>query len=104
MNNMIPIKYREFYDIPRMFVVFYHGNIYLFDCPFNEAKDDYQSHYDVYLMPGMTDKDLERPWLILTSRADSKVAEVPIKEVKFDETLRSGVEAEVLERLNRNNR
>ena len=101
---MIPIKYREFYDIPRMFIVSYHGYIYLFDCPFNEAKDDYPSHYDVYLMPALTDKDLEGPWVNLTSRADPKIAEVPIKEVKFDETLRNNVDAEVLERLNRNNR
>ena len=104
MSKMIPIKYREFYDIPRMFIVSYHGHIYLFECQFNEAKDDYPSHYDVHLMPSLTAKDLEGSWAGLTSRAVSKITEVPIEKVKFDETLRDAVDAEVLERLNKNNR
>lgn len=104
MSEMIPIKYREFYDIPRMFVVSYHGQIYLFDCPFNEAKDEYPSHYDVHSLPSLTAKDLEGSWAGLTSRAVSKIAEVSIEEVKFDGTLRDAVDAEVLERLNKNKR
>ena len=37
------IQYRDFYDVPRIFVADYQGRLYLFDCPFDEALDDYPS-------------------------------------------------------------
>jgi len=49
---MIPIKqYRDFWDIPRIFLVEYGNSLFLFDCEFDEQKEDYGNVFHVYLMP-----------------------------------------------------
>jgi hypothetical protein len=43
-----PIRYRDFYDLPRIFITSYNGQDYLFDCPFDDELDDYPDSYRVY--------------------------------------------------------
>ena len=37
------IAYREFYDVPRMFLVEASGNLLLFDCPFDDDLDEFSA-------------------------------------------------------------
>ncbi len=48
----LPITYRDFYDVPRAFVVAARGDWLFFDCPFDAAADEYRSDYAVYVLPG----------------------------------------------------
>lgn len=40
-THWLPITYRDYYDVPRMLVVRFEGQAYLFDCPFDVALDEY---------------------------------------------------------------
>ena len=53
-----PIRYRDFFDIPRAFVVEYTGDLYFFDCPFDQRVDEYPDHYDVYRLETSAALDL----------------------------------------------
>ena len=59
MNNetWAPIRYRDFYDVPRIFLANYRGRLYLFDCPFDEETEDFPDFYHVYTMPPIPDED-----------------------------------------------
>ena len=49
MSQWLPILgYREFYDLPRAFIVQRDERVMLFDCPFDGALDDYVEQYTVY--------------------------------------------------------
>ena len=39
--NWATIRYRDFYDIPRIFIVTLNGKLFLFDCAFDDEIDDY---------------------------------------------------------------
>lgn len=43
--NWAPIRYREFYDLPRIFIATHNGQSYIFDCSFDDALDDYSGKY-----------------------------------------------------------
>lgn len=96
---MLPIRYRDFWDVPRMFLVQQGQQLYLFDCPFDEATEDYGSSYRVYTMPSLGANDLTGSWADLPSRATAFLAEVPMSSIRFDPSRRQGIEAGVLAAL-----
>jgi hypothetical protein len=96
MNNLIPIQYREFYDVPRMFIVAYQGVSYLFDASFNEKLDDYPDTYAVSVLPPLLPEELTGSWSSLPSRVVSRLTQVLVSAVPFDKTRRQGVEQEFL--------
>jgi len=81
MKQMIPIEYRDFYDVPRMFLVSQGDQAYLFDCPFDKGQDEHPDHYTVYLMPMLTAADRAGSWLELRFRAISEIGTLPIGAV-----------------------
>ncbi len=94
-----PILYRDFYDVPRMFVVRFGGKTYLFDCPFDEIKDEYGTHYSVFLMPPLDDADLAGDWRKLLSLAVQLKGKVPVSDVKFDTSKRKEVNVDFFEQF-----
>lgn len=52
MKTFIPIRYRDFYDFPRMFLVECQGSLCLFNCCLNEKHEDYESFF--YLIPELS--------------------------------------------------
>ena len=96
MRHPLPILYREFYDVPRMFVTERDGTTYLFDCPFDEAADDYGDCYSVYTLTDVNADDLAGSWLILPQRGVRLPFCIPVASVVFDPTKRLSVEADVL--------
>jgi hypothetical protein len=99
MGNWAPILYREFWDVPRIFIARYRQQSWLFDCPFDEATEDFPGCYKVYLLPELKDEDLAGSWNKLPSRAIQYVGEVPVKAVRFDPSKRREIDSKVLDEL-----
>lgn len=93
------IRYRDFYDVPRIFITTHNGEQYLFDCPFDEELDDYSDRYTVYQLPSLSEDELQGSWVHLAERAASIVGTVPVVQVQFDTTKRNSIDTAVLEEL-----
>ena len=93
------IRYRDFYDLPRIFITNYQGRFYLFDCPFNDELDDYPDSYRVYQLPALTEAELEGSWEHLPELATSFLGVSPLTEVQFDPTKRERVNTVILSKL-----
>ncbi len=98
--GMIPITYRDFYDIPRMFCVRYGGQLYLFDCPFHQETDEYCAYYTVYTLPDLTEKQLAGSWEQLPQHATVEIGKIETNRVRFDASLRQFMHNEVFHGLN----
>jgi hypothetical protein len=96
---MVKIIYREFYDIPRVFVVPYNGMKLLFECLFDESIGEYPDYYNVFTLSNIKEEDLQGSWVGLSKLATRYLGQVPICEVKFDQTKRKEINSEVIERL-----
>src|SRR5438270_8446037 len=86
-------QYRDFWDVPRVFLVELDGRLVLFDCAFEEETEDYSDHYRVYLMPPVSDRELDGSWAELPARAIRSLGTVPVGIIRFDATKRAFVEA-----------
>lgn len=93
--HYVPIHYREFSDIPRIFTVRDVSGLYLFDCPFDNAIDEYPSEYWVYRLPAATAIPDTGSWDHL-SRGGVLLARIPTSDVTFDETKRVSIDARIL--------
>ncbi len=93
------IRYRDFYDIPRIFITAHDGKQYLFDCPFDDELDDYSDRYRVYQLPAISEDDLKGSWERLSERAVRLLGVVPVAEVQFDPTKRQRLDTAVIEAL-----
>jgi hypothetical protein len=96
MSDFIPIQYRDFYDIPRIFVVEDAGVNYLFDAAFNRELDDYPDTYAVSILPRLGAEELAGSWASLSNRSIGYLASVHVSAVRFDPTRRQGVERSFL--------
>src|SRR5947208_1459394 len=99
MNDSVPIRYLGFWDVPRNFLVRHAGELYLFDCPFDEKLDDYPDAYTVYVLPEMSREQIDEDWAGLPNKALRKVGVIPIASVRFDPTKRKEIGAEVFASL-----
>ncbi|MEK6409633.1 MAG: hypothetical protein AABN34_22140 [Acidobacteriota bacterium] len=97
--NWATIRYRDFYDVPRIFITALDGQEYLFDCPFDDDLDDYSDHYRVYQLPAILESELEGSWELLPEQAERLLAAVPVAEVQFDSTKRQRINTTVIEAL-----
>jgi len=99
MECWLPITYREFYDIPRIFIVQRGDRIFLFDCPFDDVEDEYSKAFKIHLMPNLSTRELAGSWAGLPAKAERFIGEVPISDVRFDPTARQQIEAAALTRF-----
>lgn len=93
------IRYRDFYDVPRIFLTTHDGKQYLFDCPFDDQLDEYLERYRVYELPGVPEEELQGSWVRLPERAVSLVGEVPVASLQFDPTKRNSINTITLDEL-----
>lgn len=93
------IRYRDFYDVPRIFITTHDRELYLFDCPFDEQLDDYSESYQVYQLPAIAEDELQGSWEHLAERAASVLGTVPVAQVQFDTMKRNSIDIAVLEEL-----
>jgi hypothetical protein len=89
----IPIvEYRDFYDVPRAFIVApRQGLFWFFDCRFDETIDDYPTSFQVYSIEGQDVDQLPADWRKLCSMSKAKLGEVPLSFIKFDTTRRKEI-------------
>jgi hypothetical protein len=98
-EDWLSLQYRDFYDVPRVVAVEYHGHVYLFDAPFDDEIDDYADHYTIYRLPASAVARLDAPsWEGLPSLGE-EIGRIPVPEVEFDETKRQRLNASVFRRL-----
>jgi hypothetical protein len=93
------IEYREFYDVPRVFLVEYKQQLFLFESPFDEGHDEYSETYSVYVMRELTKEERQGSWEQISEKAVRKVGEVRVSDVKFDSTLRRAIDTSLLDHL-----
>lgn len=99
MSQGVPIRYREFWDVPRFFLVPYQGKWFLFDCPFNEAAEDFPDSYRVYTIPEPSEEELAGSWDKLHEKAIEYSGVVPIATVRLDPSKRREIDTSVLDEL-----
>ena len=100
-TNWLPIRYRDFYDVPRAIVVEYREVIYFLSCTFDDAIDDYPDHFTVYLLPeGAKDwiEDLS-DWSELPEKG-VRVGTVRVVDTHFDDTKRKFIDESFFDFLN----
>ncbi len=91
--------YRDFDDVPRKFYVEHDGRYFLFDCAFDETRDDYAPGYTVYVLPkSAIPTSPTTSWEELPSHG-VVTGWVPVDEVEFDQTRRRAILASVLQHL-----
>ena len=98
VSTTAPIIYREFWDVPRIFIARHNGKQYLFDCKFEEITEDYPDVYQVYVLPNLGGTELDGSWEHLSERAQEHL-EVLVKSVIFDESKRCAIDAFILETI-----
>ena len=91
----IPIRYRDFYDVPRAFVTTHDGHTFFFDCPFNQELDEYPAEYYVYRL-GDEIRDGIDSISYISDRLE-RVGTVPVAAVVFDATRRASISADVFD-------
>ncbi|TXI50884.1 MAG: hypothetical protein E6Q50_02685 [Lysobacter sp.] len=84
--------YGSFHDIPRSIVALDRDFVlWLFDCPFEDALDDYGEEYGVYRI-GTNTMDAKRALQARSAMdalpAEAYVGKVPVENVEFDATRR----------------
>ena len=95
-EDWLPIRYRDFHDVPRAFVVEHRGQLLFFDCPFDDALDDYPDHYSVIrLPPAASTLVSQASWTGLASEG-TVIGRIPVREVRFDPSRRAAIDAAVL--------
>ena len=51
-DRWLPIRYRDFWDVPRLIVVETEGRVLLLDSAFDDVLDEFSPEYTVYDLPG----------------------------------------------------
>jgi hypothetical protein len=82
------LAYRDFCDVPRMFLVVLEGRTYLFDCAFDDELDEYSADYAVYELHSFHIDALSLDWTELPHQEATLKGRVPVRDVLFDATRR----------------
>src|SRR5262245_12330950 len=91
-----PIRYRDFWDVPRLFAVEHRGSLYIFDCPFDEKLDEYRESYTIYRVLGATFAGTRSmAWAQLIS-SGQQVGKCAVSDVRFDPTRRKSIDDSVV--------
>jgi len=96
--HFIPIRYAEFYDVPRVFAAEHDGSLYVFDCPFDEGADAYATSYAIHCVRAQTlANTVSMSWSELVALGEP-VGECKVADVRFDPTRRAGIDPSVFVR------
>jgi hypothetical protein len=85
---MVPFRYCDFWDVPRLVIVKYRDKLFLLGSYFDEALDDYDEAYTIEIVPQWVEQRIESSWDFLKEIERCVVGTVPVKEVVFDKTKR----------------
>jgi hypothetical protein len=99
MPQWADIEYRDFWDVPRMFVARHDGRPYLFRDPFDSMTENYSHQYEVLELPPLGADELKGSWDGLAGRALTKLGTVRIDEVEFDSSRRRSMDTAIIDKL-----
>lgn len=99
MKELPILLYRDFWDVPRIFLASGEQSLLLFDCEFDKDVEDFGDEYKVFLMPELSEAELSGSWHGLSGKALRFLGEIPITEVGFDQTRRKFIQGEAITEL-----
>lgn len=99
MTQWVDIQYRDFWDVPRVFVAQFAGRTYLFEDPFDEEAEDYTQEYQVYELPPVDADSLQGSWVGLTHGAVRILGKVKVEAITFDSSKRRSMDSALIENL-----
>ena len=73
-------------------MVRHRGLVILLESRFDKEADDYSDRYDVYVLSGISEDELQGSWEDLPSKATRFLGQVPVRDVEFDSTLRNEID------------
>ncbi len=97
---MVSFQYVEFHDVPRTLALRYRGKLLLLQSAFDQARDQYPSDYNVYLLPESAKTQLASgSWKFLEDLRLEALGQIPIKSVRFDSSNRKELDPSILDPL-----
>jgi len=100
-QTMVPFKYVDFYDVPRLIIFRYQGHLFLLGSYFDEDKDDHDEDYSIELLPSWVEQKIaELSWKVLEDDISGRrrLGEIPVKDVVFDSTKRQALDPTFLDK------
>ncbi|MCM3869566.1 MAG: hypothetical protein ND895_02550 [Pyrinomonadaceae bacterium] len=91
--------YREFYDVPRILILWHRQMQLLLESSFDDGIDNYASTYEVFLLPNIEESELKGSWEDLSTRATAHLGQIPVQDLTFDSTLRLKVNTAPIDQL-----
>ena len=89
----VKILYNGFYDAPLAFVTSHENTQYLFWRGFfDEQLDDYPNHYKVFVLPNLSEEQINESWISLPDKAIGYLGKVSMSRVAFDPTRRESID------------
>jgi len=98
---MVPFKYVDFYDVPRLILFKYQDQLFLLANYFDEGKDDHDANYSIELLPSWVEQKIaSSSWKVLEEDIVGRrlLGEIPVKDVVFDQTKRRTLDPTFLDR------
>lgn len=96
---MVPFKYIDFSDVPRLIMVRYRGKLFVLGSYFDDALDDYEEHYTIEIVPPWVEQRIiESSWKVLEEIQRHPVGTFPVKEMIFDKTKRQFLDTGFLDK------
>ncbi len=80
------IRYQDFYRMPRSIALIHREMLLLLDGSWDDTISAYPATYAVYELP--LDTNLDQRWEGLPSRALRRLGQMPLSEIRLDESLR----------------
>jgi hypothetical protein len=97
--EMVPIQYRGFWDVPRIFLARHRGRLFLFESRYDEEVEEHADSFTVYELPIDSDAELPKDWTTLSERALKELGQISVEDVQFDPSKRQAVDAGVFQRF-----
>ena len=99
MSQWCSFVYRGFWDQPRILYTSNGEQFFLFNCLFDDDKDDYPESYSVYLMPSLSPTDLSESWEGIERKALLFLGKVGIPLSALDPTRRQQIDLDILNQV-----
>ena len=97
MSGHVNIIYSGFWDRPLAFVVRHRDIQLYFRREFDERIDDYQDVYNIFVLPDLSDNEINASWGNLHQKTTRSLGQIPVKEVVFDPSFRKSVSTDTLD-------
>jgi hypothetical protein len=100
MAEMTPFQYAGFWDVPRYIVLSYRGRCLLLRSEFDEALDEYELNYTVFVLPESAKSAVQDGnWDFYNKTPMAEIGQVPVHDVVFDPSKREELDASCLDNL-----